>query len=107
MILSRDQIIRILNTWLKNYITCGSRDQLEIFNSPRGGLVLAKRLYLVLRHPKYAHVVHGDSIDITELFRLGEELMSKHEKVFIVGLNHWFTKTDLKHLRQTFEECMD
>ena len=30
--------------------------------------------------------------------------LKKHKKVYIVGLNHWFTETDLKTLRKLYEK---
>lgn len=63
-----------------------------------------KRLYLILRDKQYANLIIGDQLDVLGALEAGKKLIKKHKKVFIVGLNHWFTEKDIEILENLYRE---
>lgn len=104
MNLSKEEVSLLLGGWLKNYCLPRSVSHLKLFEDLRAGNILTTRLYKVLRDKKLTHLVVGEKIDITELFREAEIFFKKYEKIFIVGLNYWLTHKDLEVIRDRFEK---
>lgn len=98
-----EQLTILFNLYLQKHVIPGSSNHLPIFNTRAGGLALTKRLLMFLRDPKYSYLVVQDRVDVLELYRHIENYMVKNPKIFIIGLNHWFTKTDLKVLHDLYE----
>ena len=103
MYLSHEQLTILFNHYLKSFVIPGSVSHHPIFNTIAGGNALTRRIYAILRDPKLSYLVVGDHVDILGLFNYMEKYMSKNPKIFIIGLNHWFTIQDVKVLRKLFE----
>ena len=103
MNLSPEQLTILFNQYLKTFVLPGSTNHHPVFDTIAGGNALTRRVYAILRDPRLNHLVIGDNVDILTIFRLLEEYMSKNSKIFIIGLNHWFTIQDVKVLRNLFE----
>lgn len=103
MTLSQEEVILLFNKYLRCIIP-GSVNHHPVFNSVEGGVALTKRLYKVLREGKYAYLVQGNSLSILETFKVARELLTKHKKVYIVGLNHWFKMKDLELLEKLYQK---
>lgn len=103
MNLSPEQLTILFNQYLKTFVLPGSTNHHPIFNSIAGGNALTRRTYAILRDPRLSYLVTGDHVDILGIFNLLEKYMSKNPKIFIIGLNHWFTIKDVQVLRNLFE----
>lgn len=104
MHLNKEQLTHLFNEYLRLYVIPGSSNHLPLYETRSGGIALTNRLYKILRDPAYYHTIWGDKIDILEVFSIGERLMKKTKKVFIVGLNHWFTKKDIEVLKSIYQK---
>lgn len=104
MRLTQEQLTHLFNIYLKTFVIPGSSNHLPMFETIDGGAILTRRLYKILRDKELTYLVTGDKVNIVELYTKALKEIKKHKKVYIVGLNHWFTETDLKTLRKLYEK---
>ena len=43
-------------------------------------------------------------MEVLELFRLGREYLKKYKKVYLYGMDHWFSETDMDVLEKIYRE---
>ena len=103
MTLTYEEVILLLNKYLRQIIP-GSVNHHPIFNSIEGGVALTKRLYKVLRDGRYSYLVQGNSLNFLEVIKVAKELLKKHKKVYIVGLNHWFKMKDIELIESIYQK---
>ena len=103
MKLSREQLTHLFNLYLQRYLIPKSCEHLPLFETLNGGVALTNRLYKVLRAKDLRHLVTGDDIHALDVYELAKDYLELKKKVFIVGLNYWFTLEDLKALRKLYE----
>lgn len=103
MKLSREQLTHLFNLFLQRHILPRSFNHLPLFETLDGGKALTNRLYKVLRSRDLRHLVTGDDVHAFDVYALAEDYLEENKKVFIVGLNYWFTLEDLHALRKLYE----
>ena len=103
MRLNDEQLTYLFNEYLRLYVIPGSRNHSPIFETRKGGAILTKRLRKICRDPKLMYVDDSSTLDLTELSFIAQEKLKKHPKVFIVGLNHWFTIKDIEVIASILE----
>jgi hypothetical protein len=95
MKLSEEQLNLVFSAYLDTHVLPGSFDHHPVFETLDRGAVLTRRLKKILREKELRHTHTSTSFDVVELSKLAQEFLKKYKKVYIVGLNHWFTKKDL------------
>ena len=103
MYLTKEQLSLLFRHFLKEYLLPRSFKHLPSYEDLNNGGMLTKRLFLVLRAKEFSHLVFGDRVAIQGLYNVAKRYLEKHQKVFIVGLNYWFTIHDLEELRKLYE----
>lgn len=101
MRLTSEQLTTVFHRYLTDYVLPRSFNHLPIFEDYSGGLILTRRLLKILRDPKLAYIYRDGKIDCEELLRLATEHL-ENQDIFILGLNYWFSKHDLKVLREIY-----
>lgn len=104
MQLSSDQVVDLFNKYLREHVVPGNPNIMEEYLPRNGGHVLKRRLWLILRDKRYENLVKGDRVEILELFRLGREYLKKYKKVYIYGMDHWFSETDMDVLEKIYRK---
>ena len=104
MLLDKDQLSILFNHFLDEYLLPRSFDHLPLFEEVGKGNVLTRRLFLVLRDNDLYHLVMGDKVAVLEVYKLAKEYLEKNGKIFIVGLNYWFSIYDLEELKKVYEK---
>lgn len=102
MIVSKEVVTSLFNHYLKECIRPRSVHHHEVFDSVEGGLALTKRLTLCLRAHNLSYLAREGGFDLLEIFRLTREYLNKHKKIYIVGLDLWFSNKDLDDLENIY-----
>lgn len=103
MYLDKDELVILFNHYLDEYLLPRSFNHLSLFEEMDKGNVLTRRLFLVLRSRELYHLIAGDKVEVLEVYKLAKEYLEKHKKIFLVGLNYWFSLYDLEELKKFYE----
>ena len=102
MNITQENLILILNTYLREYALSRSIDPHPIFKEVRGGLALSNRLYKILRDKQLEHLVVGNSINFLEFLNYLTEFFKQNKPIYLIGLNHWFSQKDVDTLHSIY-----
>lgn len=101
MRLTPEQLTQVFHKYLQDYFIKRSFDHLPLFEEYSGGLILTKRLLKVIRDPEISYVYKEGKIDCEELIRVAKEKL-EGRKIYLLGLNYWFSAEDLDVLRDCY-----
>ena len=96
MKLTEEHLNLIFKEYLDNFVLPGSSKHLPIFASEERGAILTKRLKKILRARELSYLTTSTTYDIVGMSLLAQELLREKKKVYIYGLNHWFTIKDVE-----------
>lgn len=96
MKLTEEHLNLIFKEYLDSYVLPGSSKHLTIFASQEGGAVLTRRVKKILRARELSYLSTSTSYDIVGMSLLAQELLREKKRVYIHGLNHWFTIKDVE-----------
>ena len=102
MQLTPNQLTQLFQKYLQWYFLPRSFNHLPLFEDTYfGGLVLTKRLLKILRDPEISYIYKDGKIDCEELIRVAKEKLGD-KKIYLLGLNSWFSVEDLDILRDFY-----
>lgn len=102
MRLTPEQLTTVFHNYLRDYYLPRSFKHLPLFEDTYfGGLVLTKRLLKILRDPEISYAYKDGKIDCEELIRVAKEKLGDN-KIYLLGLNSWFSVEDLDILRDFY-----
>ena len=104
MYLDKSDLAILFNHYLKEYLLPRSFKHLPLYEEHGNGNVLVKRLFLVLRSKELYHLIAGDKVEVLQVYKLAKEFLEKKKKIFLVGLNYWFSLYDLEELKKLYEK---
>ena len=96
MRLTEEHLNFIFKEYLDTYVLPGSSKHLPIFEGIDGGSVITKRIKKILRARELSYLSTSSTYDIVGMSLLAQELLREKRKVYIHGLNHWFTIKDVE-----------
>lgn len=96
MKLTEEHLNFIFKEYLDTYVLPGSSRHLPIFAGLEGGAVLTKRVKKILRARELSYLSTSTTYDIVGMSLLAQELLKNKKRVYIHGLNHWFTIKDVE-----------
>jgi hypothetical protein len=98
MKLTEDQLNLLFQEYLDTYILPGSSKHHEVFNGLERGSILTKRLKKILRTRELSFIESSNTFNVTVLSEIAQEKLRECKRVYIMGLNHWFTLKDVEIL---------
>lgn len=103
MYLDKEDLIILLKHFLDEYLLRRSFHHIPEYESDHRGDIAYNRLLFLLRHKNYSHLYFGNKVSVTGLLNKLEEFFKKHEKIYLQGINYWFTIHDLEAFRKIYQ----